>query len=546
MPQLLEAPPAKIGAKKASLLLKPAAGITGILIALAILGLYVQRLLLPSVGLFHDDGVYLVTAKALATGRGYRIISLPTPIVQTKYPILFPALLAVVWKLFPAFPENLVPLKLVPFLAVLAWFALVRRYYRNEGLAELPAVALTMVLATVPWVLFVSSTLLSETLFFALTLGGLLLIRRLETAATYGRFLPLCAGALAGAATLTRMVGVALIAAGTVSLFRKSKTAAALFLAASLSVCLPWVAWTFQNTAAKGSEAYYTAQNYSAWNVIFNYTPEQKLNIILTNLAATIGSFGSLFEYRLAVVAIVIAAALAAGFVLDVRRTGFTVIHMFCLAYTGLTMLWAWMPLRFLVLLTPMLLLFAYRCIAVGQRKTGLRWLPACALLLIVPMLAADAHQFTQSLQTGAMPSPGSPNDPPLKWFEYAQIASWLRINAPPQAVIMSTVDPMFYLYAGHPSVRSFSADPYFLFYAPARAEDSLGTANDLLRKLKSHNVSVFVSTPFSERAALKKVTDGAISRCPSAFRLVLQLPDPEYRVYFVDPDRLPLIPDLP
>src|SRR5579864_8867895 len=46
----------------------------------------------PAVGMFHDDGIYAVTAKALATGHGYRIISLPGEIAQTKYPILLPAL----------------------------------------------------------------------------------------------------------------------------------------------------------------------------------------------------------------------------------------------------------------------------------------------------------------------------------------------------------------------------------------------------------------------------------------------------------------------
>jgi hypothetical protein len=42
--------------------------------------------LAPGYGLFDDDGVYLVTAKSLAEGTGYRIVSLPNAIPQTKYP----------------------------------------------------------------------------------------------------------------------------------------------------------------------------------------------------------------------------------------------------------------------------------------------------------------------------------------------------------------------------------------------------------------------------------------------------------------------------
>jgi hypothetical protein len=55
----------------------------------------------PAVGINHDDGIYLVTAKALAEGEGYRIISLPMDPPQTKYPILFPAgLLPNSWTFF--------------------------------------------------------------------------------------------------------------------------------------------------------------------------------------------------------------------------------------------------------------------------------------------------------------------------------------------------------------------------------------------------------------------------------------------------------------
>lgn len=525
---------------------KTAIRVALILAGLALLGLYVQRLLLPSVGLFHDDGVYLVTAKALASGQGYRIISLPTPIPQTKYPILFPAILAVVWKMFPNFPSNLFVLKLVPFLAALAWFGLVYRWYRREQLSQIQAITLTSVMAFAPWVVFVSSTLLSETLFFALTMAALLLIRRLEKCAGSGGYLPVWAGALAGAATLSRMVGIALIIAGTFSLLRKNNRGAALFLAASLAVCLPWFAWTSHNTAVKGSQAYYTAENYGTWNVVFNYTPEQKLNIEVTNLAAAIGSFGSLFEYRLAGVAVLIALALLAGFILDIRAGGFTSIHVYCISYFCLILLWAWMPLRFLVVLTPLLLLFALRFIQACQNRTHWRWLPAGALLLAGPMLAEDLHQLQQSLQTGAIPSPGSPNKPPIRWREYEQIASWLRVNTPPDAVIMGTVDPVYFLYSGRASVRSFSADPYLLFYSPLHSDDSLGRASDLVRNLKRNHVTAFVSTPLSEAKALKRVTDGALALAPSAFHLALQLPDPDYRVYLVDPDRLPLIPDLP
>ena len=64
-------------------------------------------------GQYHDDAIYLVTARALAEGRGFKIISLPGEPAQTKYPIGFPLMHALVWKLFPNFPDNLQPIVLI-------------------------------------------------------------------------------------------------------------------------------------------------------------------------------------------------------------------------------------------------------------------------------------------------------------------------------------------------------------------------------------------------------------------------------------------------
>src|SRR5262245_12487243 len=62
-------------------------------------------------GQCHDDGIYVLTAKALAEGEGYRLTNLPGEPPQTKYPPLYPVLLALLWKLWPDFPANLVLLQ---------------------------------------------------------------------------------------------------------------------------------------------------------------------------------------------------------------------------------------------------------------------------------------------------------------------------------------------------------------------------------------------------------------------------------------------------
>ena len=60
-----------------------------------------------SFGLYRDDSLYLSSARALATGEGYVIPSIPGEPAQTKYPIFYPWLLSLLWRVWPTFPDNL-------------------------------------------------------------------------------------------------------------------------------------------------------------------------------------------------------------------------------------------------------------------------------------------------------------------------------------------------------------------------------------------------------------------------------------------------------
>src|SRR5438094_8656895 len=62
---------------------------------------------MPLIGGMSDDGTYMVCAKSLAEGTGYRIVSLPSQPFQTKYPPLFPWVLSFIWRINPNFPSNL-------------------------------------------------------------------------------------------------------------------------------------------------------------------------------------------------------------------------------------------------------------------------------------------------------------------------------------------------------------------------------------------------------------------------------------------------------
>src|SRR4051812_29458657 len=82
--------------------------LAAIILALVLLAGGLWRMTPGVCGVFHDDAIYVLTGHALADGRGYRLVNLPEAPPQTKYPFLYPAALALVWKLWPDFPSNLI------------------------------------------------------------------------------------------------------------------------------------------------------------------------------------------------------------------------------------------------------------------------------------------------------------------------------------------------------------------------------------------------------------------------------------------------------
>jgi hypothetical protein len=187
------------------------------------------------VGLMGDDGWYALLGKALADGRGYRLISSAAAEILPLYPPAYPALLSVVFRVSPEFPQNLWLLKSISIAAIGAAAVLTYRYLvdhrqtpRDLALCIAAAVALTPA-----FVFLATSTLMSEPVFTAVQMLTVLLIERQRDGS---------AGALT---ILTRTAGVAVLAAGMVYLGKERQWRAALVHIAAAAVCLaPWLVYS--------------------------------------------------------------------------------------------------------------------------------------------------------------------------------------------------------------------------------------------------------------------------------------------------------------
>jgi hypothetical protein len=454
----------------------------------ALLAAYFIAWRAPAAGTYHDDGVYMVTAKALAEGKGYRIISLPSEIPQTKYPVLFPLLLSAIWRLAPDFPSNVPLLKILPLTAAMAWFFLSWVLLRNEGASPSLATSLCLLTAGSAWVVFMSNAMLSETLFAALTTASLLLLRRAERRPNCRHIL--LAALLAALAFHTRSAGAALLVAAPVFLvWKRFYRYALLFSTVAAALCLPWLLWVASHSSLPtANAAYYSSSNYQGWNILMNFTWPQKFHILSQNALMVLLTPGLLAGLPMSA-AFLIPAALAGGLIFaGILRAERTILPAFLAAYLALVLCWAWSPMRFLVPLLPLLYWYGWKSVS---RKPATA--AVCATLACLTCVLSLAQASVRTIRLGD-PQPNLRSSD--GWYPLASLLDWTKAHTPPAAVLAGNLDPLYYLYTGHKSIRSFSAQPYSLIYS--HSTDPIGNPPQLLRNLHAAGASFWIRTPNS------------------------------------------------
>jgi hypothetical protein len=120
-------------------------------------------------GYTEDDSIYFSSAKALAEGKGYVLLSFPGTPAATKYPVFYPWILSGVWRWNPAFPANLtgaigISIAFGLMFLTIAFLSL----RRLSGISDGEALLLTAFCAFHPLVLFYSGSVLSDIPFVPL------------------------------------------------------------------------------------------------------------------------------------------------------------------------------------------------------------------------------------------------------------------------------------------------------------------------------------------------------------------------------------------
>jgi hypothetical protein len=497
-----------------------------LLIFAILLPLYYFAWAAPGVGLYHDDGIYLVTAKALATGRGYTIISLPNEIPQTKYPILFPLLLSFIWRVFPVFPDNICILKLIPLLATAAWLLAVYRLARELSISRLPALCLTACVAANPSVVAYSVSLLSESLFAALGTWAVVFLWRAERT---GSLRPaLYAALIASAAYHTRTAAVAIMAGGLLGLLLARRFQLATAFGGTCSVlCLPWVLWQGQQKLVPAIESYYTSLNYRQFNIASYFSGDEKLTILWRNLLDTLLAPCQQFVVPITWFGLAVCILFWTVCAFGIARTHSRCVRCATVLSFVMPALWTWPQVRFLVPAAGLVVVAVYPALRHRAVQAG-------ALLLFL-LTAVPALQSLQAESRSNELALTGLRDYPATWPQVMDVHRWIHAHASPGDTVVSAMDPLVYLYTGAKSIRSFCVDPLPAIYGlPAKVDNE----REFLRVVHQYRPKYLIQMQpgFWDTATVARVA----TRLLRAGNLIEVHAAGPFHVYAVNQDNLP------
>ncbi len=406
------------------------------------------------VGGFYDDGLYAILAKALATGQGYRFLNLPGAPAAVHFPPGYPLLLALLWKLGPAFPANVLWFRLlnVVLLTVVAW-ATCRYALRVLELSPVLAFVGTVLgTITIP-MLVLTNMLLSEPLFLALMVPALLAAERV-TGRGPARREAIALGVLSAAVTLVRSLGVMLIlAVAIVWLVRRHWRGAAWYVGSAVVVLAPWQLWSAAHVHAVTPVLRGSYGSYLGWfmgGVRAGGLPfllaTARINVLtLAGGVATSFRFGPWVP--VAIFTLVLVGLLLACGVWRARRRA-PVTLLFLALYFALVVVWPNQPLRFAWGVWPLLMLLLVLPLEVlrhPELPIALRTAVGMAALLLVPgVLRYNTEGYggrwwasiPRSMTARALPT-----------------VNWVRAHTRRGDVVAAESEPIVYLYTGRRAV---------------------------------------------------------------------------------------------
>lgn len=421
------------------------------------------------VGVWVDDGHYVVLARALATGQGYRYLNLPGAPFATHFPPGYPALLAILTRLVPAFPTNVrVFVFSNALLTAAAAACIVVVGYRRLSL-PLPVATL----AAVTWAiavptLMLSTAVMSEPLFLAMLLPTLLVAER--AAHDGGARSTAAAALMLAACILVRSIGIAGFGAFAVVLAtRRRWRELGLALVTTAAAVAPWLVWKRLHETPLPMAWAGMYGDYGAWlsEGVSSHGVTLLLRVALQNARDVVEAFaaywsagpGGVFRTSLAVMLLIV---MCVGLAISWRRA--PVIAWTLVCYMAIVLVWPFHPQRFVwgigAVWIPLCCAGAWRIwqsVRVRVASKPKRAIAAAALTALALGLPIGSILAVRTRAWNRVPRSGAETLVPL--------LQWIVRNTPPDAVIAADAETVIYLYTGRRAIP----------FVPFKAADRVG-----------------------------------------------------------------------
>lgn len=397
----------------------------------------------------QDDGVYMVTAKSLATGGGYRHLNLPGQPYATKYPPLFPLFLSMAWRIRPDFPGTLVTASILQDCLLPVYLALLLLMLRQLGLSwRRTFLVAAMTVVSFSFV-FLTITLYSELLFGCFLLGAIWAIER--AAVSNSVRWALFGGVLTGLAYLTRSAALPMVAAVPVFFFlRKRLRLSLFFFACALPLMLAWHLWTAVHAPAAVGTAYLDEYLH----VIRASGLGQHLLTQMSTLSASVAEGllpGTIeFLHGIPLHHLVLAAAISGGVRIG-RRQNWPLFVIFTAGYLAMITCWWFQGLgRLIVPVWPVLLVgiaeeashFSFLVAQSMKWKAAPRW--AMIVLAICIVMFNDDVTWRKTTSVYTVERANRARD--------RAAYMWIAEHPGDRPILLAWKDTVAYLYTGLPS----------------------------------------------------------------------------------------------
>jgi hypothetical protein len=424
----------------------------------------------------YDDANYILIARSLAVGDGYRLGQGGTPFMTTP---MLPFLLAPLWLLHPPLPEGVTWFKLVPLacalLSVPALLAYLVRVRRVPSLAAAGIVALALLAP--PTFTYAARLVMTELPYLLFSAVALYLAHRLLVDGARSRWLwPGLALALA-AACLTRTVGLALVAGCLGWLVWQRRWREGLALACLVAILLvPWQIYVRSQGDLLLTPGQYQSdfllreygqpelgQIASYWEVVprvlrnmAGHLDESLPGLFLPaltgpNILGALQRLGLAWAKPVFGLWFVVVALL--GWMVSARR-GATPLEWYVPLYLAMILLPPWYHARNLVPIAPFLLYYLWQGLDSGSewlrarvptlRPLARMVIPLLFAVMLISVVASDRHKVEQGVNARAGRFPAEEQ-------AYYEAGDWLRASVPATTPMMVPIPGKMALYLGRP-----------------------------------------------------------------------------------------------